>query len=450
MPVTQTPILTVSQLNNQVRQLLEETFGVVSISGEISNWVRASSGHCYFSLKDPEAQVRCALFRGRANQLRFKPDNGQAVVLHGQVSLYPNRGDYQLIVSHMEPAGMGQLAILFAKLKKKLQAAGLFDNEHKQPIPEMPKRIGIISSPTGAALQDILKVLRRRFPLAPVNVYPSLVQGEQAAKNLNQALKQAIADNSCDVLIITRGGGSMEDLWAFNDEQLAHNIFSCPIPIVSAIGHEIDFTIADFVADLRAATPSAAAELVVPEQQTYYDELAGQLAYLEQLLTQLINNKQHQLQNLQARLKHPKQLLENQMQRLDYLQLRQQQAIQRHLEHAKNRLNTLSNTLHAYPWQQELAMHHTKIKHKHQRLTQQIKATQIHKKNHLQNFASKLDQLSPLATLARGYSIISIEDSKSNTVTITAADQVKTGQIVTGRLHSGTLKLKVTDKNNAK
>lgn len=391
-------ILSVSQLNHLAKELLEEGLGTVQIIGEISNWVQASSGHCYFSLKDENAQVRCACFRGQASRLKFRPENGLSVVATAQVSLYPNRGDYQLIVSSMEEAGQGQLALQFAKLKTKLQEEGLFDEKHKQPLPALPKRIGIITSPTGAALHDIKHVLARRFPLIPITVYPSLVQGDTAAASLCQALQLAEADNRCDVLILARGGGSMEDLWAFNDETLARLIVACPIPIVSGVGHEIDFTIADFAADLRCPTPSAAAEQVVPDQREWVELLQAQQLKLQRLMNYVLERKTARLKELQAKLLHPKQLLQNQMQRLDYLQLQLKERIQALLTHYRNKWQVL---------------------------------------------AASLDQQSPLKLLQRGYTVLRQPNQKP----LTSVAQATLGSMVSAQLTDGELTLTINHIN---
>lgn len=257
-------VFTVSQLNDEVRALLENQFPLIWVEGEISNLARPASGHLYFSLKDDAAQVRCAMFKMRNRLLDFQPENGQQVLLRTRVSLYPARGEFQLIVEHMEAAGDGALRRQFELLKRRLSEEGLFDPESKLPLPMVPERLGVITSPTGAAIRDILSVLKRRFPGIPVLIYPVPVQGAEAPAAIVKALRTAAARHECDLLIMARGGGSLEDLWAFNDEAVARAMHACPIPIVSGIGHEIDFTIADFVADQRAPTPSAAAELVSP------------------------------------------------------------------------------------------------------------------------------------------------------------------------------------------
>ena len=261
--------ITVSQLNRQAKTLLEQGLAQLWVEGEISNIARPASGHVYFTLKDKSAQIRAAFFRQRQRGPTISLKDGDQVLVYGRVSLYEARGDYQLIVEQIEPAGEGALKRQFEVLKKKLAAEGLFDEDRKQELPELPTRIGVITSPTGAAIRDIVSILGRRFPSIPLVIYPSAVQGDAAPQELITALATAIRRAECDVLILARGGGSLEDLWAFNDEQLARAIAESPIPIVSAVGHEVDFTIADFVADLRAPTPSGAAELVVPDREDW-------------------------------------------------------------------------------------------------------------------------------------------------------------------------------------
>ncbi|MFW5824439.1 MAG: exodeoxyribonuclease VII large subunit, partial [Marinobacter sp.] len=265
-PTLRPRALTVSELARQVRHLLESSFMQVWVEGELSSLSRPSSGHWYFSLKDQRAQVRCAMFRGFNQRVRPLPKEGDQVRIRGRVSLYESRGDFQIIVEHMEPAGLGALQQAFDALKARLQAEGLFAPERKKPLPAMPRHIGVVTSPTGAAIHDILIVLGRRCPGIPVTLYPTPVQGQTATASIVAAIQRAVRHGQADVLIIGRGGGSLEDLWCFNEEAVARAIAACPIPTVSAVGHEVDVTIADFVADLRAPTPSAAAEKISPDQ----------------------------------------------------------------------------------------------------------------------------------------------------------------------------------------
>ncbi|HEX6549675.1 MAG TPA: exodeoxyribonuclease VII large subunit, partial [Gammaproteobacteria bacterium] len=288
-------IYTVSALNRAARGLLETGLPLLWVEGELSNLARPASGHLYFSLKDASAQVRCALFRNRASLLRFTPRDGQHVLVRARVSLYEPRGDYQLQIEHMEDAGHGALQRAFEELKKKLAAEGLFDAASKKPLPAAPHTIGIVTSPSGAAIRDILSVIRRRYPVARVIVYPVPVQGEGAGAKIAAMLQTASTRAECDVLIVSRGGGSLEDLWAFHEEIVARAIHACPIPVVSGVGHEIDFTIADFVADVRAPTPTGAAELATPDSSEWLQALSN-------LRTRIVQAQNRSLANLRERI----------------------------------------------------------------------------------------------------------------------------------------------------
>ena len=322
--------ITVSQLNRQVKSLLEKGLGRLWVEGEISNIARPASGHLYFSLKDASAQIRCAFFRQRQRGPTIGLKNGDQVLAFGRVSLYEPRGDYQLIVEQVEPAGEGALKRQFEVLKKKLAAEGLFDEDRKQPLPELPERIGVITSPSGAAVRDVLTVLGRRFPSIPVVIYPAAVQGEAAPGELMRALETAVRRDECDVLIIGRGGGSLEDLWAFNDEGLARAIADSPIPVISAVGHEVDFTIADFVADVRAPTPSGAAELVVPDRGDWLRAINSFATRIARLGQRALEDRGQSLDWLTRRLLRtsPQQRLLRQHERLHDVQRRMRLAIQ--------------------------------------------------------------------------------------------------------------------------
>lgn len=359
-------ILTVSQLNNEAKQLLEANFQYSWVVGEISNLSQPSSGHIYFTLKDNNAQVRCALFRMSRRWVNFIPENGQQVLVKAKVSLYEARGDFQLIASRMQLAGDGALQIAFDKLKMKLEQEGLFSDKHKQALPDHPQCVGIITSSSGAALRDILHVLKRRFAKLPVIIYPSMVQGEQATTTLIDAIKTANRRKECDVLILARGGGSLEDLWCFNEEALARTIYNSEIPIVTGIGHETDFTIADFVADFRCPTPSVAAEHISPDVNEWKTYLNNIFATLTDLIKQQINIESLNLNHLQKRLRHPGDILREQSQRLD--QLEQQM------------LSSFNNLL-------------------------------AKKKMKFESLCRTLDAVSPLQTLSRGYSILKDENN---------------------------------------
>lgn len=353
MPQPETPaqreIYTVSRLNAEVRRLLESGLPLLWVEGELSNLARPSSGHWYFTLKDAGAQVRCAMFRNRNQYLGLRPREGMQVLLRARVSLYEARGDYQLIVEHMEEAGHGALQRAFEDLKRRLAAEGLFDAAHKRPLPAFPRRLGVITSPTGAAIRDVLSVLRRRFPALPVLVYPVPVQGEGAAERIAEAIRLASARRDCDVLILTRGGGSLEDLWAFFDERVVRAVFACPVPVISAVGHETDVSLCDEVADLRAPTPSAAGELAVPDR----GELLAHLDSLKRRLTAVMHRRVGEgaarLSALGARpaLRRPSSLLEPRWQRVDEASSRAARAVSRAAERVRHRLTNLALMLRA-------------------------------------------------------------------------------------------------------
>jgi len=340
-------VYTISELNQMVRSLLEDAFPPLWVEGEISNFSCPSSGHWYFSLKDSGAQVRCAMFRGQNRSLGFQPENGAHVLIRARISIYEARGDYQLIADYMEEAGDGALRRAFEQLKNKLAQEGLFAEQNKKALPKLPKAIGVITSPTGAAIQDILSVLKRRFPSIPIIIYPTAVQGEKAAPQIVQMLEIANQRNECDILIVGRGGGSLEDLWPFNEEIVARAIYASNIPIISAVGHEIDFTIADFVADVRAPTPSAAAELVSPDYNEWLQRLDKSTSILTKYTLHLLEKYKHSLLNLSKRLRHPGQRIQDQFQRVDDLEQRLQRATQNQIQHRIQKLITLSRALDA-------------------------------------------------------------------------------------------------------
>lgn len=325
-------IYSVSELNRSANALLTEQLGTVLVLGEISNLSRPASGHLYFSLKDDKAHIRCALFRFQHQQINFQLENGQQIIVQAQVSVYEPRGDFQLIVSQVQLAGAGKLQIAFEQLKKELARAGLFDEKHKKPLPIFPKCIGVITSPTAAALRDILKVLRRRFVSIPIIIYPTMVQGEKAAAQIANAIMTANQRAECDILILARGGGSIEDLWSFNEKNVAQAIFDSSIPIITGVGHQTDFTIADFVADVRAATPSAAAEIATPDHVEYQEKLSRFYQRLLQAMNAQIKSHQTHLFHLQKRLQHPGEKIRQQAQTLDQLEINLMRAMQFYLK----------------------------------------------------------------------------------------------------------------------
>ncbi len=432
----QADIFTVSRLNSIVRDLLEDTFTQIWVEGEISNFAAPNSGHWYFSLKDANAQVRCALFKGNQRRLGFTPKDGMHVLIKAKVSLYPNRGDYQLIAEFMEERGEGKLRRAYEQLKKKLEAAGLFDEAHKIPLPEYPGQIGIITSPTGAAVRDILNILHRRYPCAPVIIYPTLVQGQLAAPSIVNAIEIANQRNECDVLILARGGGSLEDLWPFNEETVAHAIYKSKLPIISGVGHEVDFTIADYVADIRAPTPSAAAELVTPDTSELQQSLLRHLKQLARLTQKKITALKTQLEWTSRHLQqqHPKRKLVEKAQRLDFheltlIKLLQQQLAQLHAQtrSADARLQRKQPTAMIQKLQSQLHLSSEQLQHQLSTLFGKKQAT-------LANVSARLDALSPLGTLKRGYSIATHQNH-----VLRDANQLNTGDKVELKLMTGQL-----------
>lgn len=438
-------IFTVSRLNREVRFLLEGSFPPLWVEGEISNFVVPNSGHWYFSLKDASAQVRCAMFKPQNRRLTFTPKDGMHVFLKARVTMYEGRGDFQLLVELMEEAGVGKLQREFEALKKRLSEAGLFSTAHKKSLPAIPRCIGVITSATGAAIRDILHVLKRRFSAAPVIIYPTLVQGELAAANIVSALKTANARKECDVLIVARGGGSIEDLWPFNEEKVAYAIYESEIPIISGVGHEIDFTIADFVADVRAPTPSAAAELLTPD----CNELIASIKQIKNQFTRVFKQNVLRLQqqidwmNKHLQQQHPKRRLLEQAQRLDYFESTLARLQLKFIHDALAKCHTLDAKIHG------LTPRH-QIRHlSHELSAERLKLIHL-LANRLQaneqafiTLAAKLDSLSPLATLKRGYSIA----TKADKSILRSAEQVKIGENISIQLMEGSLNCTVFEKN---
>ncbi len=429
-------IITVTQLNRETSQLLAEHFLSVLVEGELSNLSSPASGHMYFSLKDANAQVRCAMFRTQQRRLAFKPENGKHVIVKAQVSLYEPRGDYQLIVEHIEEAGDGALRRVFDALKQKLSEQGLFDAAHKQALPTLPRTIGVITSPSGAAIRDILTVLKRRFSAIPVIVYPVAVQGDNAKHEIADAIATANRLKQCDVIILGRGGGSLEDLWAFNEERVARAIYASEIPIISAVGHETDFTIADFVADLRAATPSAAAEHASPDQQQWLSRFVYLESRLQQQLQRKLNQQQQALDWLTQRLQqqHPGQKLARNTRRMAELESRLKLAMHTRLRHMTGVIEAKTAQL----WQHNPVVSISSHKQRQDYLQQRLIAATTHKLEQLNqrllNSSQTLHAVSPLATLNRGYAM-AIKPSSGEIIRST--QQISVGDMVQTRLAQG-------------
>jgi exodeoxyribonuclease VII large subunit len=483
-------VYTVSRLNREVRVLIERGLGVIWVEGELSNLSVPSSGHWYFSMKDRDAQLRCAMFRQRNMTVGFTPKAGQHILARGRVSLYEPRGDYQFIIEHLEEAGVGALKREFERLKAKLAAEGLFALERKRSLPRFPRRIGVVTSPTGAALRDILHILARRFPPAAVLIYPTPVQGAAAVPSIVAAIEMASARAECDVLIVARGGGSLEDLWAFNDERVARAIRASTVAIVSGVGHEIDFTIADFVADARAPTPSGAAEFVAPDRVACLEALARTMDRLSACIRRELRSVASRFDGASLRLKlaHPGIRLTQQVQRLDDLEQRLTAFVQRELRSVASRFDGMSLRLKlAHPGlrlaQQERrlddlklrlngairgALHsdrtrisemYTRLVHRspehsirehrtrHDALSGRLghaMRQRVSRAEHRLNLAIRtLNTVSPLATLGRGFALVK---RVADGALVTNADAVAVGDEIEARLAHGTLKARVTAK----
>ena len=397
-------VMTVSELNNFIKNMFDSNrlLNSVYVKGEISNFVSHRSGHFYFSLKDPDGQIKAVMFRSSAMKLKFVPENGMKVTVFGSVSAYPRDGVYQIYATSMQPDGIGALYLAYEQLKTRLEAEGLFGSEHKKPIPEYPERIGVITSPTGAAVHDIMNVIGRRYPLATIYIYPALVQGEGAARTLIEGIDFFDKSNLVDTVIIGRGGGSIEDLWEFNNEELARRIFNCSVPVISAVGHETDFTICDFVADMRAPTPSAAAELAVPDIR----ELTMATAILsdrsERALTRIAEKARDRL----------KAICEN-------------RALSDFLSLIKDRTDTVKSLL-----KDVTAAYETGLNGRRMSFVAKV---------------AKLDGLNPLAVISRGYSVVQKEGKNVSTVAF-----ANVGDLITVRLNDGSLTAEVKSKSSFK
>lgn len=435
-------VLTVSQLNGRARVLLEDVFSNIWVEGEISNLAKPASGHLYFTLKDSQAQVRCALFRQNAARVRQALRDGMAVKVRGKVSLFEGRGDYQLILDSVEPAGDGALRLAFEALKTKLSDEGLFSAENKIPLPAHPQRIGIVSSPTGAVIRDIISVFRRRAPQIQLTLIPTAVQGREATGQIVRALQ--LADRrGFDALILARGGGSLEDLWCFNEEPVARAIAACQTPIISAVGHETDVSISDFVADVRAPTPSAAAELLAPDANELVQRLNSLHRRLVMRMQNRIERERLRLDGISRRLRHPGERLRQQAQRLDDLDMRMRRAFERTLQNRQERVARLDMRLAAQHPGRALALLRQRLDGLSERLPRAMRDAIKDRRQQLQAEVQTLNAISPLATLGRGYSILLDERGKA----IRNAAQTRPGQRLKARLGEGELEVRVEDNH---
>jgi exodeoxyribonuclease VII large subunit len=429
-------ILSVSSLNSMARSLLESNFPAVIVEGEISNLAVPSSGHWYLTLKDKSSQIRCAMFVNRNRMVLFKPENGKQIIVRGRLSIYEGRGDYQLILDGMEEAGDGALQRAFEQLKRKLHDEGLFADENKQEMQNHYQHIGVITSATGAAVQDILSVFARRFPATRITLLPAVVQGAGAADEIARAIERAntlTEKLGLQALIVGRGGGSLEDLQAFNEERLARAIFASELPICSAVGHEVDFTIADFVADLRAPTPSAAAEQLSPNQEDYFELLLSTSAQFKSAISLAIKQGRQQLTWIAKQLKHPDRRLQEQTQNLDRLDIRLRRAMSSNIAKQRIELTQMQRTLSANSPKQLLERNKIRLAAGRGRLDQSLRSVLASHRSSLRTLSRSLNSVSPLSTLARGYSITVDSSSK----VIRSTDDVKVGATITSRLGAG-------------
>jgi exodeoxyribonuclease VII large subunit len=432
-------VYSVSRLNREAKQLLEGSFPPIWIEGELSNLARPASGHLYFSLKDAQTQIRCAFFRQHQRLQGLVLKDGMHVLARVRVSLYEGRGDFQLIVEYLEEAGEGALRRAFDVLKARLAAEGLFEVSRKRPLPRLPARIGVVTSPSGAVLHDIVITLRRRFPAIAVLLYPVAVQGQGAAEQICRAVKLAGERRDCDALIVARGGGSLEDLWAFNEEVVARAIFNCPVPVVSAIGHETDFTITDFVADARAPTPTAAAELLSPNQDEWWQAFAHHQTRLAQLVRNRLREAMQQTDLAATRLVHPKRQIEILGNRLEFLRHRLTAPMDRRVHQARQRLADVSRRLVQRSPHLRFSELSLQLDHFKKMLLGAVAHQRERAQERLRHAAQTLGALSPLSVLDRGFSLV----TDSHGALVRRAAQVKPGGRVVARLSKGILECTV-------
>lgn len=436
------PVYTVSRLTREIRQVLEGALGNVTVEGEVSNFKAAASGHLYFNLKDEAAQIRCIMFRQAAQGLRFQVEDGLQVRVRGRVTVYEARGEYEVQVLLLEPQGVGALQLAFEQLKRRLEAEGLFDPARKRPLPFLPRRIGIVTSPHGAAIRDMLTVLERRFPGMPVLICPTRVQGQGAAEEVAAGiatLNRLAEEQQLDVLIVGRGGGSVEDLWAFNEEVVARAIHASALPVISAVGHEVDFTIADFVADVRAPTPSAAAELAVPNRADLLATAGGLRGQLVHRITSLLERLRERQEGMRARLGSPEPLLAQLTQRADDLGGRLAQAQSVRLNHARERVREGRDKVLMLRPDRLTPLSRAAVRQWEHRLAPALRGHVARLRDRMQAQAGLLDSLSPLTVLGRGYAAALTADGRA----LRSVSQVIVGDEVRLRLKDGGLDTRV-------
>jgi exodeoxyribonuclease VII large subunit len=443
-------IISVGELNRSAKYLLEDAFTNIAVIGEISNMSRPSSGHIYFTLKDEDGAIGCAMWRSQASKLNFNPEDGDKCILKGQVSLYPATGRYQLMVKSIEQAGAGNLMHEFEKLKKKLESEALFDQSKKLSIPQAPKHIGVITSPSTAAFQDIVSTIHRRAPFAQVSISPAVVQGDTAPNTIINSLNRIIKfndhnqDNSIDLVLICRGGGSIEDLWCFNNENLAREIASFPIPTISGVGHEIDFTICDFVADMRAPTPTASAEIATEFNFQAKDKIINLYIDLGRTITNSILNKIQKIEYLKKNIRSPLMILREQNQKIDSYELQLKQNIKMLLAENNQTLSLLRSRFKERSPNKYIQQLNVKIDNIKSLIKKEIKSSINRNTFFIQEYEKNLEILNPLSILERGYSIIQNKSGES----IKSNQDVKVGETLTARLNKGFIDIEVKNKKD--
>ena len=437
-------IISVSEINRRAKSILEENFPFVWIQGEVSNFFSAASGHWYFSLKDESSEIRCAMFANKSHRITFEPKDGDHLVLNGTLSIFEGRGQYQIIVEHIELAGEGALLKAFEELKKKLLTEGLFDDSLKKKLPSYPRSIAVVTSPDGAVIQDIINVLSRRSPFFNLTVVPTLVQGEKAAPLICEALDKASNLENIDLIILARGGGSIEDLWAFNNEEVARAIVNCPIPLVSAVGHETDFTISDFVADIRAPTPSIAAEIISQPYSELKETLEGYQSYLLKSFESQFDSQRTRITNLIKRIRHPGDKLREIGQKVDYLETALIQEMHQKVSFKKNQLNLTQLSLQQNSPQNKVKEAKVYLQNASKDLLKAFNLKIERKRKLLGELVATIEAVSPLSVLARGYSIISTEPEGK---ILSSSNQVKIGQTISAVLNKGSIKAEVKSKD---
>jgi len=437
-------IISVSEINRRAKSILEENFPFVWIQGEVSNFFSAASGHWYFSLKDESSEIRCAMFANKSHRITFEPKDGDHLVLNGTLSIFEGRGQYQIIVEHIELAGEGALLKAFEELKKKLLTEGLFDDSLKKKLPSYPRGIAVVTSPDGAVIQDIINVLSRRSPFFNLTVVPTLVQGEKAAPLICEALNKASNLENIDLIILARGGGSIEDLWAFNNEEVARAIVNCSIPLVSAVGHETDFTVSDFVADIRAPTPSIAAEIISQPYSELKETLEGYQGYLLKSVEYQFDSQRTRITNLIKRIRHTGDKLREIGQRVDYLETALIQEMHQKVSFKKNQLNLTQLSLQQNSPQNKVKEAKVYLQNASKDLLKAFQLKIERKRKLLGELVATIEAVSPLSVLARGYSIISTEPEGK---ILSSSDQVKIGQTISAVLNKGRIKAEVKSKD---